>query len=140
MTNDNLIKRVEELKDYSHTFLSPEGVDHFLKPFGIKPSLRIAQDTRNEFKGLTLEGDMKEAEGADALTVAFQICDKFNLKVADFYGRGSQHDACCNAIIAHLSGKTKNADYLGSPADEDTPEPPFGEVKAKEAANGDPSS
>lgn len=105
MTKENLIKRIEELADYSHAFLSAEGASHFLKPFGLESSLRIAKDTSHQFKGLTLEGDMKQAEGMDALNVAFKICDKFGLNVPDYFGRGSQHRACCEAIVAHLKAK-----------------------------------
>lgn len=106
MTKENLIKRIEELSDYTHAFLSPEGANHFLKPFGLEPHLRIAKDTSHEFKGLTLEGNMKEAEGMDALQVASSIADHFKLNVPDYFGRGSQHRAYCEAIITHLKEKT----------------------------------
>jgi len=71
-------------------------------PFGLIPNLRIAKDTSHEFKGLHLEGDMKEAEGVDALDVAYQIAKFYGLSVPDFFGRGSQHRAYCEAIVAHL--------------------------------------
>jgi hypothetical protein len=106
MKTSELIALVKDLEECDHLFLTPEGAEHFLKPFGLKPILRVAQDTSSEFKGLTLHDDqghpLKEAEGEDGLDVASQIADHFKLNVPDFFGRGSQHQAYCEAIIAHL--------------------------------------
>ena len=97
-----LIKLIAELEYYHHAFLSPEGATHFLKPFGLKPHLRVAKDTSHEFKGLTLDEGEEEAEGMDGLTDASMIARHFNLNVPDFHGRGSQHRAYCEAIKQHL--------------------------------------
>lgn len=103
---------IKDLEKYHHAFLSPEGAKHFLEPFGLQPRTRIAKDTSSEFKGLTLQDDdgnpMDEAEGMDALTVSAMIANHFNLDVPGYHGRGSQHQAYCEAIEKHLQTNNIN--------------------------------
>jgi hypothetical protein len=93
-----MLQIVNELRDCDHAFLSPEGADHFSKPFGFKAETWIHQASPNEPKGLTLSDGAKQAEGIDASYLAQQICRHVGVEYASKFGRGSQLRACCDAL------------------------------------------
>jgi len=100
------LKAIQELRKYDHSFITPEGVEKFTKPFGFKGSTYIATDNRSEFKGLNLGSDKKEgdkAEGQEAHIVAQQIADKLGVKCKQMLGIGSALRECCSAIETHLT-------------------------------------
>jgi len=101
------IALVKDLLDYDHAFISPEGVEHFTKPFGFKGTTYKAKDTRDQIKGLNL-GSAKEAEGQDADVVAEQIARHLGLKPFPKYGRGARLRECCRVILEHLEEQQKD--------------------------------
>lgn len=96
------VKAIMELYEYDHAFLSPEGVEHFTKPFGFKGHTYLAKANPQDFKGLTLNGGATEAEGQDAHQVALQIASHLGVKVPDMFGVGSQLRVACTKILEHL--------------------------------------
>ena len=96
------LKAINNLAEYDHCFIGPDGVRELTAPFGFVGSTYLAQDTRNEMKGLTLGDGSKTAEGQDAERVAMQICQRMNVQYARKYGRGSQLRECCNRMKEHL--------------------------------------
>ena len=98
---------IKELSTYDHGFLTKEGVEAIVKPFGFKAKdfLYKEQDRRSEFKGLYVsegkEGDWWE--GAEASQLAAKLCDRLGVKNADMHGIGSRLRVCCDALINHLS-------------------------------------
>lgn len=97
------IARVKELlQDYDHGFITAEGVRYFTEPFGFVGTTYLAHDTRNEHKGLKLEGGATEAEGQDAEEVAGQICRHLGVAYPPMMGRGFRHRTRCEAILRYL--------------------------------------
>lgn len=109
------LKAIKELKKYDHSFLSPEGAKEIAKPFNFKPPLAIKEDTRSQFKGLTLyginpktkkeyqEGDT--CEGIDAHRLANAIADHLGIDYPNFFGIGSQLRGTCEAMQKQLKKK-----------------------------------
>jgi len=100
------LKAVSDLRGYDHAFLTPEGVEHFAKAFGLEGKIkpyRAKADPPGTLKGLTLNGDAKEAMGMDAMILASSICNRLNVRYESKFGRGSQLRACCDALEAHFS-------------------------------------
>jgi hypothetical protein len=101
------LEAVKELSGYDHSFLTPKFVALICEPFGFDPKEFIykAQDTRSEFKGLTIlagkEGDWWD--GADADQFAAGLCNKLGVKYFEKYGRGSRLRECCEALEKFLS-------------------------------------
>jgi hypothetical protein len=105
--NMTKLEVVKELVQHDHSFLTPEAVKEFCKPFGFDPKefLYKAQDQRSQFKGLYVpagkEGDWWEGADADQLAAGF--CHKLGVKYWEMYGRGSRLRECCRALIEFLS-------------------------------------
>lgn len=102
-------KVIRELYGYDHAFLSPEGAAHFTEPFGFKARTRVERANPNDFKGLTLNDGMTEAEGVEASDLALQIALRLDVDVPDMFGRGSQLRIACARILEHLGSKEKVA-------------------------------
>ena len=100
------IKLIEELKKYHHDFLNKEGCEHFLKPFNIEIKLDKVKGNPQDFKGLSLwdkKGNpISEAEGLSGLELSELIKNKLSITTQNYFGRGSQHQANCNAILKEL--------------------------------------
>jgi hypothetical protein len=100
------LEAVEDLVGCDHLFMSPEYVRAINKVFGLAENAGIykAQDTRSEFKGLTVsganEGDIVEGEDADA--IAARLCHALDVKYSPMNGRGSRLRECCRALEEHL--------------------------------------
>ena len=102
----DIIKLIEELKDYHHSFLNKDGCERFLKPFGIDVKLEKAKANPQDFKGLSLwdkQGNpVNEAEGLSGLDISSAIAHKLKINVLHLFGRGSQHQSNCELIIEYL--------------------------------------
>jgi hypothetical protein len=100
------LKAVADLRGYDHIFLSPDGVEHFAKAFGLEGKIkayRAKADPPGTLKGLTLNGDAKEAMGMDAQHLAMSICNHLDVPFESKFGRGSQLRACCDALEQHFN-------------------------------------
>lgn len=93
---------IKELAEFDHSFLSPEGVQHFTSPFGFKGTTYRAKANPREFKGLTLNEGMVEAEGQDADRVATEIANHVGVSYPDMEGKGSRLRAACHAVEKYL--------------------------------------
>jgi len=110
------LEAIRELKKCDHSFLKPETVKKFCKPFKLKPLTYLATDSRYHFKGLALyginpktgrefeEGD--KTEGQDAHTLACYIADSLTLEYDKMFGIGSQLRSACKSIEKHLLKET----------------------------------
>ena len=99
------LARIKELSDYDHAFLNPDGVKHFTQPFGFIGQTRTAKANPMDFKGLTLNDGMAEAEGQDADKVATNIADHLGVSYPSMSGRGSRLRATCEAVAEFLKGQ-----------------------------------
>ncbi len=99
------VKAVMDLYGYDHAFLTPEGAEHFTKPFGFTAHLYIEKAEPTHPKGLNLPDGMKEAKGVAADHLALQIAHHLNVSVPDMFGRGSQLRIACTKILEHLTKK-----------------------------------
>lgn len=105
--NMTKLEAIKELVRHDHSFLKPETVKVLCKPFGFnyKEFLYKDQDTRSQFKGLTVlagkEGDWWE--GADADVLAANLCRRLKVNYWPMHGRGSRLRECCRALIEYLS-------------------------------------
>ncbi len=98
------IDAVNELVQYDHVFLTPEGVRQLGEPFGVYHTY-METDTRSRFKGLNLGDKYKEgdqAEGCAAHILAMKICQKEGVRYEPKFGIGSQLRECCRALLEHL--------------------------------------
>ena len=98
------LEAVNDLANYDHCFLNPEGVKQIGKPFGVYKTV-IREDTRSQFKGLNLGEGYKEgdsAEGLDAHILAELLCEKEGLEYPRFFGIGSQLRGCIEVLRKHL--------------------------------------
>jgi len=96
------IAAIKQLREYDHVFISPEGVAHFTAPFGFKGTMVRLKANPNDPKGLTLENGAEEAEGADAASLAAEICRHLGVECPAMLGRGSQLRVCCDVLLEHL--------------------------------------
>ena len=101
MDTQKLVKLIDELAQYDHCFLSPEGVKHFTEPFGFKCETYKAKDTSFTHKGLSLK-DKTKNEGQDADVVACEIASHLGIDYTSYFGRGSQLAGACAEIKQHL--------------------------------------
>lgn len=101
--NPHLIA-VKQLREYDHAFMSPLGVEHFAKAFGVTliPTRHEATIDRDP-KGLMLPDGVTSAIGMDAAAMACGICRQLGVEYEGKFGRGSQLRACCDALEAHFS-------------------------------------
>ncbi len=53
----NKLEAITKLAEYDHAILSPEEAAAIAEPFGVEPYIATYQDSRSEFKGITLCGD-----------------------------------------------------------------------------------
>ena len=101
------IKLIEKLKSYHHDFLNRLGCEHFLNPFDIKIELSKEVANPEDIKGLSLwdkkGNSIKEAEGLSGLEISDLIAFKLKVKTQNYFGRGTQHRANCEAIIKKLN-------------------------------------
>lgn len=98
MTIAELKAAVQNLREYDHCFISPEGAKKLSAPFGHQPICYVEKATPNEPKGLTLDDGASEAEGIAAEHLAADICRHLKVKFEYKFGRGSQLRACCDAL------------------------------------------
>ena len=98
-------KVIRELYEYDHAFLTPEGAEHFAKPFGFEPHLYKEIANPNSPKGLTLNDGKTETYGVAAHQLALQIASHLGVSVPDMYGIGSQLRVACSKILEHLNTK-----------------------------------
>jgi len=99
------LEAINKLQQCDHLFLTPEGVKECTEPFGFKGSVRLATDTRSQFKGLNFGEGFKEgdtAEGQDADVVAAEIARRLGVSYEPMFGRGSALRECCEAVREHL--------------------------------------
>ena len=96
------LKAVNELREYDHIFLSPEGVERFARAFNVKLTPYRAYANQKEPKGLTLNDGAKSAMGMDAHYMAQAICRQLGVKYVEKHGRGSALRACCDALERHF--------------------------------------
>lgn len=104
------VDAVNQLRDYDHCLISPDGVAHFAKAFGVKLVPTMHKASPREPKGLTLLGDAKEALGMEADILARKVCDKLGVKYRYMMGRGFQLRECCNQLHAHFMGADNATD------------------------------
>jgi len=102
------LKMVSELNRLDHGFLDETHARTICAPFGYEPELYTAQDTRDQFKGLTIPSAKKGsyAVGVDAEDLAAQLCKHLKVEFRTFLGRGSQLAECCEQLKLHLTPKT----------------------------------
>lgn len=105
-------KVIRELYEYDHAFLSPVGAAHFTQPFGFIARTHVEKANPQDFKGLTLNEGMSEAEGVEASALALQIASHLGVSVPDMFGRGSQLRIACAKILEHLNGKTASLEAV----------------------------
>ena len=98
--NTNLLKYVDDLRNYDHAFLTCEGAEYFSKPFGFTARTSVVRANPKDPKGLTLDDGAKQANGIDAVHLAIQICRHVGVEYDEKFGRGSQLRACCDALEA----------------------------------------
>jgi hypothetical protein len=104
LTKAELFKAVDELREYDHAFINPEGAKRLAAPFGVKPRTYIEKVNPNDPKGLILEDGATEAEGIDAALLAMQICGDLSVDYESKLGRGSQLRSCCDALKMWVEG------------------------------------
>jgi hypothetical protein len=102
------LKAIETLYNGDHQFFSPEVATQIINAFGLKLKLQRQQDTRSQFKGLTLFGKNPEtgkeyregdwSEGYDSADLASTICTELNIEFESYYGRGSQLAHCAEQL------------------------------------------
>lgn len=106
MTKD---KALEILESADHCFFYEKEAKEIAKAFGLQlKNLSEQEDTRSQFKGLTLGGinpktgkEFKEGDtvkGVDASLLAERICSHLKLECKGFFGRGSQLRECVGAL------------------------------------------
>lgn len=110
MTTDTVAQQtaIGELRTHDHAILTVEAAVRLAAPFGIEPQVATFQDSRSEFKGVTLNGadmipDVSRDRGVAAHVLAEQIADSFNLEYPQRVGVGSRLRVACDAVIGHLS-------------------------------------
>lgn len=99
------LEAINELQEYDHFFLYPKEVEKLTEPFGFKGAVKLATDTRSQFKGLNLGKGFKEgdtAKGQDADVVACEIARHLKVEYTPMFGRGSALRECCRAVREHL--------------------------------------
>lgn len=101
-TKAEKLKALDDLADYDHCFITPEGAAALAKPFGLTPKTYVAQANPREPKGLTLNDGRKQAEGIAAEVLARQICDHAGVKYPSMMGRGFQLRACLTVLRQHV--------------------------------------
>jgi hypothetical protein len=99
------IDAVNLLRSYDHCFISQEGVDKIVQPFGLNGNDYTweAEDSRDQLKGLALDtGPGTKMRGADAAdlaeALAFRLCGWRGWQ----QGRGSRLRSACQAMLDHL--------------------------------------
>ena len=99
------LQAVQQLREYDHAFLTPEGAKEFAAPFGIVPGLHYEMVDHHNPKGLRIPGKEHgdRVEGIAAHQLAEQLCGAEGLPCPDFYGIGSQLRACCELLEQHLA-------------------------------------
>jgi hypothetical protein len=97
-TRPDLLKYVNELREYDHAFLAPAGAQYFAEAFGFTAKTYTVEASPNEPKGLTLHNGAKQAEGIAADRLAIDICCHVGVEYESKFGRGSQLRACCDAL------------------------------------------
>lgn len=95
---------IMELRDCDHAFVNEEGVAYFAQAFGLagKIGCQLHYANPQDLKGLTLANGAVSAYGMDAAILARKICDMLGVKYASKFGRGSQLQACCDALAEHF--------------------------------------
>jgi hypothetical protein len=105
-------KLINMLHDYHHSILTPEGAQAYCDAFGVPvPKMREYQDSRSEFKGITLDGpNTQEGDkdrGYGGTELAEYICGCLNVKYQSYMGRGFQMQGCCTALSAYFAEQSK---------------------------------
>lgn len=98
LTKAELLEAVDELRQYDHAFINPDGAKRLAAPFGVTPRTYVMKANPQDPKGLTLDGGLTEAEGIDAAELGIQICFHLNVDFESKMGRGSQLRSCCDAL------------------------------------------
>lgn len=106
MHTEQLLKLVGDLREYDHSFISPEGARHFSEPFGFTARTHVELDSRAQIKGLTIHDGSPAAEGVAAEDLARQICDHLKVAYPPMMGRGFALRSCCDALEQYLKALT----------------------------------
>ncbi len=102
MKNADKTALINELREYDHCFINPEGVKRFTEPFGFVGTTYTEKANTGAPKGLYTDDERTEMEGQDAAEVAAQICQNLGLGVPPLMGRGFKLRACCDILEKHL--------------------------------------
>ena len=93
---------VSQLRDYDHTFLSPEGVKMFAEAFEVKLTPYKAYADPSDPKGITFHDGAEFGYGMCAADLAEQVCRQLKIKFQQRMGRGFRLRGCCDALEAHF--------------------------------------
>ena len=96
-TKADRLKALDDLADYDHCFIAPEGVHNICRPFGFEGHTITQQCDYKHPKGLQGANGEKELTGADAADVAKDICRHLGVEFPSMFGRGSQLRVCIEA-------------------------------------------
>lgn len=102
MQKEKQVAFIKELVQCDHSFMKPEFVKEANDLFGSNIKTYLAKANPTEFKGLSLENGMTEAEGLDADIIAERLADHIGVEYTPMFGRGSRLRECCRAILEHL--------------------------------------
>ena len=93
----------DEFEDLTHALITAEAAQHIAGMFGQDCSELVdIVETSTEIKGY----HGPTAEGVPTFVLSPWLCDQLGLKFPVFFGRGSQHRACCKVLKDHLKGNS----------------------------------
>lgn len=107
---DTRMEAIRKLRTHDHAILTTEAAQELAAPFDVEPRVATFQDSRSDFKGITLYGDdmipnVSRDRGVDAHGLAETIADSLGLEYPQCMGVGSRLRVACDAVIAHLEGR-----------------------------------
>lgn len=90
----------EDFEGLTHALITVEAAQHIAGMFGQDCSELVdVFETSTEPKGY----HGPTAEGVPTFALSVWLCDQLGLKYTSFYGRGSQHEHCCEILKKHLT-------------------------------------
>ena len=98
---------LSQLEDWHHSVASPEKAYKVATALGVPRDVvpvREFEDTRSQFKGLTINGGKEgdKVKGVDAMQLAMWICLYLDVEYESALGRGSQVKCCVKALRHHF--------------------------------------
>lgn len=89
----------KEFENLTHALITVEAAQHIAGMFGQDCSELVdIHETSTEPKGY----HGPTAEGVATFVLSPWLCNKLDIKFPNFFGRGSQHEACCELLKKHL--------------------------------------